>query len=90
MSTFPRLIIADLGDAANVQSMMHVVPTRTGPIQRGSEPLGTPRYMPPEALARQSDMWILDGSTACRKKVAKEWIARDMLMDVWALGCELV
>ena len=86
-AAFPRLIIADLGDAATFDSVLYTVPLeKTVTANRRNDNYGTPAYAAPEVLAGKFTDWKHDGTAKGRRRVAKQWFAADKAADLWAVG----
>lgn len=88
-AVFPRLIIADLGDATTYDTLLMTVPrANPGRIRRRYDSFGTPSYSSPEILGENSGVWHHAGDITkdARGMFARNWIETDKAADVWALG----
>jgi serine/threonine protein kinase len=89
-AVYPRLIIADLGDATTYDTLLKTVPkTRAGEtLQRRYDYFGTVQYAAPEIIEGNNAGSESDGSEAFRRMIAQEWTETDKATDMWALGGE--
>ena len=85
---FPRLIIADLGDATTYDAILKTVPkVQVGmTVRRKYDYFGTVQYAPPEILEGRNTGRKSDGSEGFRAEIAQEWVESDKAVDMWALG----